>query len=170
LLFHNIEADEDHVALQEGGIVEAKLVYVHEGRKKIGKNRWKLENVRYFGGVYTNSDELWLEVADYIDKAYDMEAIEKIYLSGDGAAWVKNGLGWIKGSIYVLDRYHLSKYVTQATAHMGYTTSIMWDYIEAWDKDSVKELLKVIISTTESESKRRAVQEAAGIYWGTGKE
>jgi len=73
-----------------------------------------------------NSDELWLEVADYIDKAYDMEAIEKIYLSEDGAAWVKNGLGWIKGSIYVLDRYHLSKYVTQATAHMGYTTSIMW--------------------------------------------
>jgi hypothetical protein len=164
-----IEADEDHVALQEGGIVEAKLVYVHEGRKKIGKNRWKLENVRYFGGVYTNSDELWLEVADYIDKAYDMEAIEKIYLSGDGAAWVKNGLGWIKGSIYVLDRYHLSKYVTQATAHMGYTTSIMWDYIEAGDKDSVKELLKVIISTTESESKRRAVQEAGRYILGNWK-
>jgi len=98
-----------------------------------------------------------------------MEAIEKIYLSGDGAAWVKNGLGWIKGSIYVLDRYHLSKYVTQATAHMGYTTSIMWDYIGAGDKDSVKELLKVIIRTTEAESERRAVQEAGRYILGNWK-
>jgi len=113
--------------------------------------------------------KLWLEVADYIDKAYDMDAIEKIYSSGDGAAWVKNGLGWIKGSIYVLDRYYLSRYVTQATAHMGYTASIMWDYIEAGDKDSVKELLKVIISTTEGESKRKAVQEAGRYILGNWK-
>ena len=67
-----IEADEDHVALQEGGIVEAKLVYVHEGRKKIGKPV-EAGECTVFGGVYSNSDELWLE-ADYIDKAYDMEA------------------------------------------------------------------------------------------------
>ena len=34
---------------------------------------------------------------DYIDKTYDMDSIEKIYLSGDGAAWIKNGLGLDKG-------------------------------------------------------------------------
>jgi len=155
-----IEADEDHVALQDGGLIETKLVYVHEGRKKVSKNRYKLLNVRYFSGVYANSDELWVEVLDYIDKAYDMDAIEKIYLSGDGAPWIKNGLGWIKGSIYVMDRYHLSKYVTQATAHMGYTTPIMWGYINAKDKDRVKELFKAIVSTTEPETKRRSVDEA----------
>ena len=85
-----------------------------------------MNSIRELGGVYNNSDELWLEVADYIDQVYDVASIEKIYLSGDGAPWIKNGLNWIKGSIYVLDRYHLSKYVTQATAHMGYTTPIMW--------------------------------------------
>ena len=155
-----IEADEDHVSLQNGGCVEPKLVYVHEGKKKVGKNRWKLINPRYFSGVYTNSDELWIEVLDYIDRAYDMDRIEKIYLSGDGAPWIKNGLGWIKGSTYVLDRYHLTKYVTQATAHMDYTTSIMWSYIDAGDKQSVKELFNAIISTTEPETKRKSVQEA----------
>jgi hypothetical protein len=164
-----IEADEDHVALQDGGSIEPKLVYVHEGRKKVGKNRWKLLNARYFSGVYANSDELWVEVLDYIDKAYDMDTIEKTYLSGDGAPWIKNGLGWIKGSIYVLDRYHLSKYVTQATAHMGYTTPFMWEYINAGEKDSVKELFKAIISTTESETKRRAVQEARRYILGNWK-
>lgn len=155
-----IEADEDHVSLQNGGNIEPKLVYVHEGRKQVCKDRWKLVNPRYFSGVYSNSDELWLEVLDYIDQAYEMDTIEKIYLSGDGAPWIKNGLGWIKGSIYVLDRYHLSKYVTQATAHMGYTTPIMWRYINAGDKKSVKELFNAIISTTESETKKLAVEEA----------
>lgn len=155
-----IEADEDHVALQNGGHIEPKLVYVHEGRKKAGKDRWKLLNARYFSGVYNNSDELWMEVADYIDQAYDLDSIEKIYLSGDGAPWIKNGLSWIKGSIYVLDRYHLSKYVTQATAHMGYTKPIMWDYINNGDPQNIKELFKVIISSTETETKKKSVQEA----------
>ena len=154
-----IEADEDHVALQAGGKIEPKLVYVHEGRKAVGKNRWKLSNVRYFSGIYANSDELWVEVADYIDKAYDIDSIEKIYLSGDGASWIKNGLGWIKGSIYVLDRYHLSKYITQATAHMGYVTPIMWKHINAGDKKTVGELFKAIINITEPVTKKRSVQE-----------
>ena len=54
-----IKADEDHVALQDGRCIEPKLVYVHEGRKKIGKDRWKLENLIYFSGVYAKSDALW---------------------------------------------------------------------------------------------------------------
>lgn len=84
-----------------------------KAEKQTGKDRWQLKNPRYFSGIYTKSDELWVEVADYIDKAYITEGIEKIYLSGDGASWIKNGLEWIKGSRYVLDRYHLSKYATK---------------------------------------------------------
>jgi hypothetical protein len=155
-----IEADEDHVSLQNGGNIEPKLAYVHEGKERVGKDRLKLLNARYFSGVYNDSDELWIEVADYIDQAYDVDSIEKIYLSGDGAPWIKNGLGWIKGSIYVLDRYHLSKYVTQATAHMGYTTRFMWNYINNGDRKNVKELFKIIISNTETETKKKSVQEA----------
>jgi hypothetical protein len=111
---------------------------VHEGRKQVGKDRWKLINPRYLSGVYANSDELWMEVLDYIDKTYDMDSIENIYLSGDGAAWIKNGLGWIKGSIFVLDRYHLSKYVTQATAHMSYTTPIIVGLYKCWRQGKCK--------------------------------
>jgi hypothetical protein len=83
--------------------------------------------------VYRNNDDLWLEVADYLDQAYALDAVEKIYLSGDGAPWIKNGLNWLKDSIYVLDRYHLSKYVTRATAHMNYMAPIMWEYINRGD-------------------------------------
>jgi hypothetical protein len=155
-----VEADEDHVANQKGGCLEPKLVYVHEGKVQVGKDRWELINARYFSGMYSNSDELWVEVVDYLDEAYDMDKVEKIYLSGDGARWIRNGVGWIKGSTYVLDRYHLSKYVTVATGHMPYAKSFMWEYINKGDKENLKELFEGIIGETEHETKKRAVMEA----------
>ncbi len=39
---HSGEKANEHVALQNGGREEPKLVYVHESREKIGENRWKL--------------------------------------------------------------------------------------------------------------------------------
>lgn len=155
-----IEADEDHVALQSGKNVEPKLIYVHEGKKQTSKDRFRLKNVRYFGGVYSNSEDLWIEVANYLEEAYDMEKVKKIYLSGDGAKWIKEGLHWIKGSTYVLDRFHLSKYIKRAIAHMPHTTEIMWNYINKLDKKSVLDLFKVIIEETESDTKTRAVKDA----------
>ncbi len=155
-----IEADEDHVSLQNGSCVEPRLVYVHEGKKKVSKDRYELINPRYFSGIYQESADLWLEVADYIDENYREENIEKIYLSGDGARWIKQGREWIKGSIYVLDRFHLSKYIKRATSHIKGTHQMMWHYINTNKKDFVKDLFKVIIETTESETKIEAVKDA----------
>jgi hypothetical protein len=68
-----IEADEDHVALQTGGCAQPKLIYVHEGKKQVGKDRWELIRPRYFGGMYKESYELWSEVLNYIYEAYDYD-------------------------------------------------------------------------------------------------
>ena len=35
------------------------------------------------------------EVLTYIENNYDTEYLEKVYLSGDGASWIKTGLEWI---------------------------------------------------------------------------
>ncbi len=153
-----IEADEDHVALQEGGCAEPKLVYVHEGREKAGKDRWMLKNPRYFGGMYKEAEELWNEVADYIDKVYTYENIEKIYLSGDGANWIKAGTGVIAKSIFVLDRYHLNKAVKIAGAHMENAQREIWRAIKKEDKDYLKIVLETIVDATESETKAEAVR------------
>ena len=155
-----IEADEDHVSLQSGKCVEPRLVYVHEGKKKISKDRFELINPRYFSGVYKESADLWLEVADYIDQTYTSGSVEKIYLSGDGASWIKQGKEWIKDSIYVLDRFHLSKYIKKATAHMEGMNQMMWYYINAKRKDFAKDLFNVIIEETESETKVEAIKDA----------
>ena len=158
LLF--IEADEDHVALQTGKCIEPKLVYVHEGRKLVSKNRYELINKRVFSGVYSSSEDLWLEVADYIDEAYDSDKIDKIYLSGDGANWIKQGVGWINKSEYVLDRFHLSKYVKKAVAHVPHLTHSLWNYINRLEIENVKDLFKVILELTETETKKESVKDS----------
>jgi hypothetical protein len=155
-----IEADEDHVALQSGGCAEPKLVYVHEGRKPVGKDRFKLQNVRYFGGMYKESEELWNEVANYIDQVYDYDQIEKIYLSGDGASWIKSGTGIINKSTFVLDRYHLNKAVKAAGAHIENAEKEIWRAIKREDKEYLKVVFETILDATEAETKVQAVKEA----------
>jgi hypothetical protein len=152
------------VAMQDGTNKQVKLVYVHEGLKSEGRNRNALINPVYFTGLYNNkSEQLWLEVADYIYKYYDTEKIEKVYLSGDGAGWIKEGLNWIDKSIYVLDRFHLSKYIRQATAHMPYTTSVMWNYINQGEKEWTNDLFEVILDCTKD--KERSSNRSPQIYY-----
>jgi hypothetical protein len=154
-----IEADEDHVALQQGGIIMPRLVYIHEGyEEQDGKSkRKKLKNVYYFSGVYSSSEELWLEVAQYIDLIYDEEKIEKIFISGDGASWIRQGLGWIKGTKFILDRYHLNKYIMIASGHMPMYRSELWHAINTINKDLLKNVFKEILNETVSETKLKAV-------------
>jgi len=164
-----IEADEDHVALQTKGNKEKKysismpkLVYVHEGvdNERSTKKRTALKNVRYFGGE-CNSEELWLRVADYIDKQYKEESIETVYISGDGASWIRQGLQWIGKSKFVLDKYHMNNYVKTATAHLGDNTYyLLKDAIEWPDKEAVRNIVKEILEKTDSDSKQQAVKNA----------
>lgn len=106
-----IIADEDHVHLQKGGIEEPRIVIVYD---KVVSNgtRVELKNKKHFGGIYTKRiDDLWEEVMSYIENNYDTEYLEKVYLSGDGASWIKTGKEWIIKSIYVLDEFHMKKAV-----------------------------------------------------------
>jgi len=168
-----IEADEDHVALQNRGkktsnekkrsISMPKLVYVHEGldSDKSTSKRVVLKNVRYFGGDF-NTEELWLQVAQYIDKQYKEESIETIYISGDGASWIRQGLQWISKSRFVLDNHHLNKYITAATVHLNDEAMYyaVRDAAEWPDKEMLKDVFKKILELTDSETKKEAVKDA----------
>lgn len=132
-----IEADEDHVSLQfrekKGDLTEnenhqknncliTKLVYVHEGIEKEApqSKRHKLVNPYYFCGVShgKENNEFWDEVYEYLDSHYDLQKVKKIYLNSDGGAWIKSGMKRIAGITYVLDEFHLEKYLTKLTSHM----------------------------------------------------
>jgi hypothetical protein len=136
----HINADEDHVSAQfweKKGDLERlenankintltpKLVYLYEdiiSESEDGNGkRHKLLNPYYFGGLREGKKNrvLWEEVQRYIEVHYDTEYLEKVYLCGDGAAWIKAGCEYVDKSIFVLDRFHLQKYINQSVAHLA---------------------------------------------------
>ena len=118
-----IDADEDHVSLQylekKGDIkkprvntVMPKLIYVYEDVNFDG-SKHELVNCHYFGGDYAGTEgtkELWQEVFDFIAENYDEDVLEKIYINGDGADWIRTGAGMHAKARFVLDRFHMHKY------------------------------------------------------------
>jgi len=155
-----VEADEDHVSLQDGGCAEPKLVYVHEGFREKGNGRFELVNPRYFGGIYSKSDDLWEEVSDYINESYDYEKIKKIYVSGDGAKYIKNGAKWLNKGIYVFDRYHLMKYIKQAAGHIENGECEVWKALKKQDKKYLKIVFETIEGATPEGTRLEFVKEA----------
>ncbi len=160
-----IEADEDHVPLQNGKNKEMKLIYVYDEKTKINKGRTKLENTRYFTGEM-DPEDLWTEVATYLDEAYNLDTVKNIYIAGDGARWIKTGTEIIKDSKYVLDHYHLSKYIKIITAHLGslespiYIDEPLWGYLKDGNKKCTIEIINFAIKETPLKSKKESMKRA----------
>jgi hypothetical protein len=155
-----IEADEDHVPLQTGKNVLAKLVYIHEGTDKSTK-RNKLKNAKYFAGVYegTNTDKLWEEVWEYIESTYDVESLERIYLSGDGAPWIYQGVEFLPSAVFVLDKYHLTKYINAATVTSKELRKTIYEGIKELDYKSISRSLSEACKMAETKTHKNAVRD-----------
>lgn len=143
-----IEADEDHVSLQfrdkKGDIREnengqknncliTKLIYVHEGVEPEApkSERYKLINPYYFCRVCDRKDNerFWDEVYEYIESHYELSKVKKVYLNADGGGWIETARKRIRGISYVLDGYHLQKYLMRLTSHMKDSAEDAWKEI-----------------------------------------
>src|SRR5574344_1312107 len=124
-----IEADEDHVAEQHGDSSEdnkgfiSKLVYVYECKKDVTGNKEKKELVNsfYFSGLYPDkegNERLWKNVQNYINTNYDADNLKRVFISGDGASWIKSGADYIDKALFCADKFHLMKYINHAAAQM----------------------------------------------------
>ena len=153
-----VEADEDHVAEQHGNnSVEntsfiSKLVYVYEGKQGVEgyADRKELAGSFYFSGLYPGregNEKLWKNVQEYIDRNYDREYLERVFVSGDGAPWIKSGADYLEKALFCADKYHLMKYINQAAAQIPD------------EKESVKEELWHLLY-----SKKRKARERFDAY------
>ncbi len=126
-----IEADEDHVAEQHGRWNDkvlnksfiARLVYIYEYKQESSacKGRKELVNKFYFGGLYSGKNELrklWEEVQQYINTTFDTDTLKRVYISGDGAPWIKTGTTYIDKALFCADKFHLVKYINKASGQM----------------------------------------------------
>lgn len=152
-----IEADEDHVAEQHGDNSEdnksfiSKLVYVYESKQDIegSKDKKELVNTFYFSGLYPGkegNEKLWKNVQDYINATYDTDSLKRVFISGDGAPWIKGGAEILDKALFCADKFHLMKYINQAAAQMLDEKDIAKD--ELWHllyskKPKAKELFEV---------------------------
>ncbi len=178
-----IDADEDHVSLQyiekKGDIkkprmntVMPKLIYVYEDVDFDG-SKHELVQCGYFGGDYAGREgtiQLWREVFGFIRDSYDEDALEKLYINGDGADWIRAGAGMHAKAHFVLDRFHMHKYIISATSHLNDSAqdarSEIYRAINGKRKWAAEEAFDKILAVTESETKARAVESAKNYILG----
>lgn len=150
-----IEADEDHVGNQDGPRWQPRLVYVHEGVEAGSGGDRRLKNPCYFGGLYKGTTpELWDEVWRYLDRHYDLDYVQVIFVSGDGAAWIRQACEVIPKTVFVLDRFHASKYVTAAVGPNISARVMLWRALTKGTFGQVKAILEDTLEQAETKAHR----------------
>jgi len=105
----HIDADEDHISLQDGSNTIAPLVSVYEGINTQNKRHF-CENIIHFPYFETKPDDIWESVLNSLEEIYDLQNT-RIYVHGDGGSWIRAAEGWLPNMTFVLDRYHYNKYL-----------------------------------------------------------
>lgn len=144
----HIQADEDHVAMQDGrrdSIV--KLVAIHEPARQIGKKRWELPQRHLLTSYGEAVDDFWLRVADVIHERYGDREDLQVYIHGDGAAWIKTGLSWIKNSRFVLDKYHFLKYLNPVVGNHEEYRQYILDELADGNRLKIDHLVEAIVES-----------------------
>lgn len=100
-----------------------KLVLVHNGHNEpnLPLKKKSLCNKRYFGGIHMESSALADNICDYLTSSYNLNNVKRIFVSGDGARWIKSLSVHISNFISplykniiivpVLDKFHMNKYL-----------------------------------------------------------
>ena len=107
-----IEMDEIHANLQikaNKGRSKNQIcpcAIVHEGYVEDFVKRKKLKNVRNFATAKLSYSDLWEIIYDYVYQKYDIDKIDYIFVSGDGAYGIKQYVNVLPNAIFVLDRFH----------------------------------------------------------------
>ena len=160
-----IQVDEDHIKQRKKkGCTMSKIVTIYTGKRQLTKpeKEEKVEQIRKelvnkftFSGIYKDNQELWEDVEYYIDSTYNRETIEKIFIMGDGASYIKEGLKWIPKSIFVLDLFHLEKYIN----HLNYDEELKEKLqlaIDQYDPISTENIMKEAIERIKEEIREDA--------------
>jgi len=167
-----IEADEDHVAYQNGTNQEIRLVYIHEGfhKKKSDKERSRLKITRRFAGRYKDTDELWKDVSYYLEEQYETSKCQQIYLSGDGAHWIKKGIDFLPAKTqFVLDPFHTSQALRKSAVGIPNLFPILWTWVRNDRLDFLNDYFKLRLDdenlTTSREKQLRKQRTYLRKHW-----
>lgn len=141
-----IEADEVHANLQSRNKgTKNKIVPViltHEGHKEDFVRKKKLKNTHYIASSILKTDKLWEETYKYLDYVYDLNKVDKIFLSSDGGSWITGYDISFPNVIFVLDKFHYRKALNYIFKKEPVITSIADSYLRNKMVDEFKLLVK----------------------------
>lgn len=191
LEYLHIVADEDHVAAQfwnqKGDLrkdsrgnkintIMPKLIclyedVVDEAGETSKSPRHRLIGKHYFCGTYKGQEanrRLWEEVRDYIDANYDTEYLKCVYIAGDGAGWIRAGCEVLEKGRFVLDKFHMMKYVNVSVSHLldsaEEVKGEIWECLNGRHKKRLKRVYAEILKVTEEGRKYDEVEGALGYF------
>lgn len=150
-----IEMDEIHANLQHGGNKISPCAIVHEGYEEDFVKRKKLKNIHYFASSKLTYEELWEVIFDYVDKKYNINKFKKIFVSGDGAAGIKNYTNCFPDAKFVLDKFHyIRKHLKYIFKNNTELRNIADGYIRADLTDDFKLLVNYQIEQYPEQAKQ----------------
>ena len=157
-----IQVDEDHIKeRKKKGCTISKIVTIYTRKRtltkpdrieKVQQVRKELVDKFTFSGLYKDNQELWEDVAYYLDCTYKKEEIENIFIMGDGATYIKAGVEWIDKAVFVLDKFHLEEYIN----HLNYDEELkkkLKEAIEQYDPISTENIMNEAIRRIKEEIK-----------------
>ena len=141
-----IEADEVHANLQSRNKgTKNKIVPViltHEGHKEDFVKKKELKNTHYIASSILKTDKLWEETYKYLDTVYDLNKVDKIFLSSDGGSWITGYDIAFPNIIFVLDKFHYKKALNYIFKKEPNITNIADSYLRNKMIDEFKILVK----------------------------
>lgn len=157
-----IQVDEDHVKQRnKKGSTISKIITIYTRKRTLTKPdripevkqvRKELVDKFTFSGLYKDTQEMWEDVAYYIDCTYKKEEIETVFVMGDGASYIKAGTEWIAKSVFVLDTFHLEKYINHLN-YDEYLKTKLQEAIDQFDPISTENIVNEAIKKIEQEIK-----------------
>ena len=155
-----IQVDEDHVKQRnKKGCTISKIITIYTKKRTLTKPdripevkqvRKELVDKFTFSGLYKDTQEMWEDVAYYIDCTYKKEEIEIAFVMGDGASYIKAGTEWIAKSVFVLDTFHLEKYINNLN-YDEYLKTKLQEAIDQFDPISTENIMNEAIRKIEQE-------------------
>lgn len=155
----HVDADEDHIPLQDGSNTIVPILTVHEGIKKVNRSRNRCINAHHICSYRKSTEDLWWEAADWIYEAYDTDKLETIYIHGDGANWIKKGLEVLTKSKFVLDKYHLNKAIMNCTGAQPDRRQALRQVLKNADQEGLKKIIEEMVRNAKSKNEEKRIEE-----------
>lgn len=115
----HIFADEDHVHMKDGRNAIVPLVTITEGIDTSNPKRHALINPLHIAGYGMEAEAFNDQVEACVNERYDINAVKRIYIHGDGASRIAKLGEHFPNAVHVLDGFHLEKYLKKLGHYSG---------------------------------------------------